>query len=175
MDLLTSNQQYSDTFDGTAQVLNHVLFTRNVASSVRQVAYGRVNADFPEAFRSDPTRPERVSDHDPVIAYVTLPPYSAPAGGSGLSYNRVTQIYSGTLTVTNTGTQAIAGPIQILFTNLSTGVTLVNASGASSGSPYLTASATPLVPNASVTVTVLFTNTGTARIGYTPRIYSGAF
>jgi len=183
IDLLAATQQYSDTFDGTAQVLDHVLFTQNVAASVRQVAYGRVNADFPEAYRSDPTRPERVSDHDPVIAYVTLPPYLAPidvtaqtaTSGSGLSYNRATQIYSGALTVANTGTQAIAGPIQILFTNLSAGVTLVDASGVSSGSPYLTASATPLAPNASVTVTVLFTNTGTARIGYTPSIYSGAF
>ena len=181
--LLSTTEQYSDTFDGTAQVLDHVLFTANVASRVRQVAYGRLNADFPEAYRTDPARPERVSDHDPVIAYITLPPYLAPTdataqtttAGSGLSYNRVSQIYSGTLTVTNTDAATLTGPIQILFTNLTSGATLVNASGTSNGSPYLTVTGTSFAPGTSATVTVQFKNTGSTRIGYTTTIYSGGF
>ncbi len=183
VDLLPADQQYSDTFDGTAQVLDHILFTSNVASSIRQVAYGRVNADFPEAYRNDPARPERVSDHDPAIAYVTLPPYVPPTDvtaqtgtvGSGLSYNRVTQIYSGALTVTNRSAQSIAGPVQILFTNLTAGVTLQNASGTANGAPYLTLPGANLAAGASATVTVQFKNTGTGRIGYTTTIYSGGF
>lgn len=183
VDLIASDQKYSDTFDGTAQVLDHFMFTSSVASSIRQVAYGRLNADFPEAYRTDSTRPERVSDHDPVIAYVTLPPYVSPTDvtsqtvtvGSRLSYNRVTQIYGGTLTVTNKSAQTLTGPVQILFTNLTPGVSLQNASGASGGSPYRTLPGGSLSPNASSTVTVQFKNTGTACISYTTTIYSGGF
>ena len=183
VDLLAPGQRYSDTFDGTAQVLDHILFTANAASLVRSVAYGRVNADFPEAYRGDAGRPERVSDHDPVIAYVTLP-VSAGAvdvtagtavSGSGLSYNRVSQVYSGTVTVTNTGTAAIAGPINLTFANLTAGVTLVNATGAYLGSPYIAASMASLPAGASLTVPVQFKNPGSARIGYTVKTYSGAF
>ena len=183
VDLLPPGQRYSDTFDGTAQVLDHVLFTANAASLVRSVAYGRVNADFPEAYRGDATRPERVSDHDPVIAYVTLPTATGPVdvtastavSGSGLSYNRVSQVYSGTVTVTNTGSTAFAGPINVAFANLTTGVTLVNATGVYLGAPYFAASTAPLPAGASVTLPVQFKNTGTARIGYTVKTYSGAF
>ena len=146
------------------------------------MAYGRVNADFPETYRNNATRPERVSDHDPVIGYLTLPAYVAPtdvtsqttALGSGLTYNRATQLYSGTITVTNKGAQTIAGPIDVLLTNLSAGVTLTNAAGTSSGSPYIT-TAGPLAPGASVTLAVQFTATGNARIGYTSKVYFRSF
>jgi len=32
------------------------------------IAYARSNADFPESLRADATRPERVSDHDAIVA-----------------------------------------------------------------------------------------------------------
>jgi hypothetical protein len=35
--------------------------------------YARVNADFPEIYRGDETRPERLSDHDPAVAYFFFP------------------------------------------------------------------------------------------------------
>ena len=41
--------------------------------------YARDNADFPESYRSDANRPERYSDHDPVVAYVQLPTVIANA------------------------------------------------------------------------------------------------
>ena len=31
-----------------------------------------MDADFPEIYRSDPNRPERLSDHDPLVAYFSL-------------------------------------------------------------------------------------------------------
>jgi hypothetical protein len=31
-----------------------------------------MDADFPEVYRNDPNRPERVSDHDPFVAYFSL-------------------------------------------------------------------------------------------------------
>ncbi len=179
---IATAQQYSDTFDGTAQAIDHFLYSQNIASSIRQVVYGRVNADFPEAYRSDATRPERVSDHDPVVGYITLPPSvsaidvtsQTTVTGSGLLYNRVTQVFSGTMTIMNNGAQAIAGPIELVLTNLSSGVTMQNAAGANGGSPYIS---TPLsIPaGGSVTLTVQFKNTTNVPVSYTPKVYSGSF
>jgi len=41
-----------------------------------RLAFGRSNADFPEAFRALADRPERLSDHDAPVAYFAFP--SAP-------------------------------------------------------------------------------------------------
>jgi hypothetical protein len=40
---------------------------------VNRFAYGRNDADFPEAYRDDPNRPERISDHDLPVAFFQLP------------------------------------------------------------------------------------------------------
>ena len=34
---------------------------------VNRIEYGRMDADFPESYRGDFARPERLSDHDPVV------------------------------------------------------------------------------------------------------------
>jgi len=31
-----------------------------------------MDTDFPEVYRNDPNRPERLSDHDPLVAYFSL-------------------------------------------------------------------------------------------------------
>jgi predicted extracellular nuclease len=72
VDLIKSDQRYSYTYDGNAQVLDHVLVTENLKPNVKGFGYARVNADFPEAFRGDGSRVERYSDHDPAVAYFTL-------------------------------------------------------------------------------------------------------
>jgi hypothetical protein len=54
-------------------VIDHVLVTGNLLASVATVQFARADADFPEALRNDPTRPERISDHDPVVATFNLP------------------------------------------------------------------------------------------------------
>ena len=95
--------------------------------------------------------------------------------GSGLIYNRAKKTFNGTLTVVNTGTGALAGPVQVVFSNLPAGVTLINATGTTGGSPYMTISAGALAAGATVTVPVQFTNSGTAAIAYTNRVYSGTF
>jgi hypothetical protein len=72
VDLAPADQRYSFMFDGDAQELDHLLVTSNVLPLWRQIAWGRTNADFPESVRADFTRPERLSDHDPVVAYFRL-------------------------------------------------------------------------------------------------------
>ena len=66
-------QQYSFTFDGSAQELDHILVTGTLLPRLVGLRYGRVGADFPEAYRGDPDRPERLSDHDPLAAVFTFP------------------------------------------------------------------------------------------------------
>jgi uncharacterized protein (TIGR03437 family) len=70
--LLSPNERYSYVLDGTAQVLDQMLVNVNLAPRVTRYAYARLNADFPAAFASDSTRPERVSDHDAPVAYISL-------------------------------------------------------------------------------------------------------
>lgn len=69
---LPVGQRYSFVFDGNAQVLDHVLVGSNLLGHIRGIGYGRLGADFPESFRNDPSRPERVSDHDGIVAVLTF-------------------------------------------------------------------------------------------------------
>lgn len=103
-----------------------------------------------------------------------LSPSQVKTTASGLAYSRVTQTFNGTITLTNIGSSAISGPLQIVFTSLTTGVTLADASGTFSGIPYLTVpGVTTLAPGQSATVSVQFKNPSNATINFTPVIYSG--
>jgi len=68
-----SDQRYSFVFDGVAQELDHVLVTQGLAPFVSRFEYARNDADFPESYRGDASRPERISDHDMVVAYFAVP------------------------------------------------------------------------------------------------------
>jgi uncharacterized protein len=66
-------QQYSFVFDGIAQALDHVLVSPEARIRFTRIQYARNDADFPDSFRSDATRPERISDHDMPVAYFSFP------------------------------------------------------------------------------------------------------
>ena len=65
-------ERYSYVFDGVAQVLDHMLVTADLRAAVTAFGYVRGNADAPEVWRSDATRPERISDHDPALVYIRV-------------------------------------------------------------------------------------------------------
>ncbi len=71
IDLADASQRYSYVYSGNAQELDHLLASADVHPTA--IAYARMNADFPESLRGDATRPERLSDHDPIVGYFTLP------------------------------------------------------------------------------------------------------
>jgi outer membrane protein assembly factor BamB len=89
--------------------------------------------------------------------------------------NRATRLYTSTMVVTNTSALPINGPIQTVLSNLPAGVTLVNAAGTQSGSPYIGVSGGTLAPGSSVNVTLQFTNPNSALMSYVPITYSGSF
>jgi hypothetical protein len=86
---------------------------------------------------------------------------------SGLVYSRKTKLYSGSLTVTNTGTTTINGSLVATLNNLTTGVTLTNATGMNNGFPYI-GSVVSLAPGASTTLPLQFSNLTNQPINYVP-------
>lgn len=69
VDLINSDQQYSYTFDGNAQVLDHFIANAVLRKYLVGFGYLRVNADYPQNLRADGTRVERFSDHDVAVGY----------------------------------------------------------------------------------------------------------
>jgi len=69
---LPHTERYSYVFDGSAQVLDHMLVNKKLGERFVKFTYVRLDADFPVAWGNDETRPERLSDHDPPIAYFSL-------------------------------------------------------------------------------------------------------
>jgi predicted extracellular nuclease len=72
VDVINASERYSYIFDGSAQVLDHMLINEAFKKHINGYGYARINADFPEIYRDDDNRPERFSDHDPAIALFTL-------------------------------------------------------------------------------------------------------
>src|SRR5262249_29316703 len=77
-DTIPADQRYSFSFDGNAQELDHVLVNSAMMAQFSRFGIARNDADFPESYRTDNNRSERISDHDPAVAYFHLPPENTP-------------------------------------------------------------------------------------------------
>jgi uncharacterized protein len=69
---LPVSERYSYVFDGSAQVLDHMLINKKLGERLLKFGYARVDADFPVAWAGDDSRPERLSDHDAPVAFFSL-------------------------------------------------------------------------------------------------------
>lgn len=76
--LFTAPGVYSYIFDGNAQTLDHAVLSAGAAAMFDRLEHGRINADFPEIYRNDASRMERVSDHDPAVGFFNLPMDTVP-------------------------------------------------------------------------------------------------
>ena len=92
-------------------------------------------------------------------------------------FNRFTGVYSQTITLTNTGATTLSGPIQLVLSGLTAGVTLTKSAGTDpTGNPYVTAGAGDLAPGKSITIVLTFRKTSPGLyVNYVPKIYSGNF
>ena len=72
VNLIKVDQQYSYTFDGNAQVLDHFIANLPMRRHLAGFGYLRINADYPQILRGVGDRPERFSDHDVAVGYFTL-------------------------------------------------------------------------------------------------------
>lgn len=80
IDYIDAKNRYSYVFDGSAQALDHILVNKPTRERLLKFGYARISADFPLVWANDPTRPERVSDHDAPVVFLSLDePKPAPA------------------------------------------------------------------------------------------------
>ena len=96
----------------------------------------------------------------------------------GFYYNRFTKRYSQTVTIKNTSSAAITGPISLSLDNLTAGAAALNATGTTqyappAGSPYFTVQAGSLASGATTSLFLQLTNTSGSQINYTLRILAG--
>jgi hypothetical protein len=101
---------------------------------------------------------------------------------SAFRFNRATNRYRQTVTLTNLGNTVIAGPVSLALDGLTTGTTLVKQAGATRcaaplGSPYVNVGIgtdRQLQPGESAQVVLEFSNSTNAAIAYTTRVLAGA-
>jgi uncharacterized protein len=79
--MVDASADYSYLFDGFTQNIDHILVSQGLInnSSARSMTHVRLNADYPETFRSDysATSNVRLSDHDALVLRVTVPALGA--------------------------------------------------------------------------------------------------
>lgn len=90
LDLAPASERYSYVYDGHSQNLDHIIVNGPARSVATRLEHARVNAGFPEVLRSDATRPEKVADHDPTVAYFKLPGVTIAASAAACAYSTQT-------------------------------------------------------------------------------------
>ncbi|HEY7405917.1 MAG TPA: PxKF domain-containing protein [Candidatus Angelobacter sp.] len=150
-DLITTlprDQQYSYDFNGSHQTLDHVVVNQALFASFSRYAVTRNDADFPEVFRSDPNRPERISDHDMPVAYFFLPEATPPvlhlpANITAEATSATGAIVSYTVTVTDArDVNLVADCAPASGSSFALGATTVNCSATNSRNKTATGSFT---------------------------------
>jgi hypothetical protein len=101
-----------------------------------------------------------------------ITPPNLPVTMSGLYFSRITQTYSGTITVVNNTSSAVSGPLQIVLTNLTSGVTVTGNPPIVDGWPAvpILASGATLNPGQSASAEVAFSNPSNALINFTAEV-----
>lgn len=107
--------------------------------------------------------------------------YAAPSvkiTASGFVLNRRTGRIVQQVTLANTGSTAVAGPVYLVLDSLSANTSLINVSGttahnAPNASPYVTATSGPLAAGASTSLTLEFTPPASGGVSYLPRVLAG--
>ena len=100
----------------------------------------------------------------------SLVPLPVSVTTSGLLFNRHTQTFSGTLTVTNNRPSTISGPLTVVLTGLNSSITLVGGTTVN-GTPALVIPGTAtLASGQSVSVPLQFQDPTVAAVAFTPAV-----
>ncbi|HMF62771.1 MAG TPA: lamin tail domain-containing protein [Edaphobacter sp.] len=121
--LLPADQRQSYVETGSAQVLDHVLVTSDLVPTETRLVYAHIDADFPLVYLNDATLPNRISDHDPAVAYFKVPAIQGTVHlVTSVVLSKVEGGFQAIVTVKNNGT-GTAQSVQL------TGATMGNAIG----------------------------------------------
>lgn len=165
VETLPAAERYTYVFEGNSQALDHILVSPALAARTEYDVV-HVNSEFAD----------QSSDHEPEVARLNLAPKAVNLSSNftwyatGLSYNRATGLYTGTLTLL--AKAAVAAPLAMALGDLPAGVTLANATTSVGGKPAIRIN-TPLAAGQSFAVPVHFRNSGSAKIGYTVHVFGG--
>jgi len=72
VNFIDPKNRYSYSYDGSAQVLDHMLVNKPGMQRILKFGFARVDADFPKIYTNDANRPERLSDHDAPVLFLSL-------------------------------------------------------------------------------------------------------
>ncbi len=99
----------------------------------------------------------------------------ASLGFGSITYNKKTGLYSETVTLTNTTSGTLTGPMSLALTNLPSGVVLTDATGKTNGNPYLRflTSGKTLKKGVSVSITLTFTAASLSDITFGTEVVVG--
>ncbi|MFA7061852.1 MAG: metallophosphoesterase [Pedobacter sp.] len=146
----------------------------NDSSSVAMFVNGPYNSSYPlGTYGVDPATKTAwaVVNHSSDFAVAPLATNDVTsqinATTSTFVYNRATRLYTGKLTITNTGS-AINTPVAVALNGLTSGVTLNNALGQYNSAPYAAITNSGLASGASITIPLSFSNPNNAKINFTP-------
>jgi hypothetical protein len=146
--LLPAAERQSYVETGSAQVLDHIVVTSDLVPTETRLVYAHIDSDFPLVNLNDATSPTRISDHDPAVAYFTVPPAPIVEGTVQLmttsALSKISGGYQAVVTVKNNGT----GTAQAVVL---TGATLGGVSGS-----VLSQTMGNLAPGGSAAVVVTF-------------------
>jgi predicted extracellular nuclease len=162
--LLPAAERQSYSFGGTAQVLDHVIVTSELVPTNTRLVYAHIDSDFPLINLNNANLPSRISDHDPAVAYFTVPPIVMTVTVSTTAtLSKVAGGYQATITVKNTG-NGTAPNVQLATATL----------GSATGSPVPQALG-DLAGGASITTVVTFPSTAGASGARSVLSYSGTY
>jgi hypothetical protein len=175
LSLVPLSQRYSSIVEGNRQTTDHALLNPAALGQLVGGGYARVNADFPEVFRNDFNRPERYGTFDPVFAYLTTAANvtaQTTVSRAGIIYNRAALTATTRIVVRNNTLNTMVGPLNVVITGLTDGVTLTNANS-TTGAGAIYNLPVPLAPGQSVTVNLDFSIDAVKPINYTVNVFSG--
>jgi len=150
IETLPVDVRYSYTFEGNAQTIDHALVNAAMLPSLSRFVVAHFDADYPLVMYGDPSRPERVSDHDATISYFDLSPIPAISIGD----TSVAEGDAGTASLTFT--VSLSAPA---LTTVTVDYATSNGS-ATAGSDYTAASGTVTFVPGDVSETITIDVTG---------------
>jgi len=152
----------------------------NAGASTDGVARVLLNRQAADGSFGDPAEATAqavlILSQDIIVSPVTNVSAQTTVTRTAFAYNRSLAKYIGNLTVTNTGGQVIAGPLNVGILNLPAAVTLFNATGQFDGAPYINVvGAGSINPGDAHTVQLQFTVNPATAITFNTVVYAGAF
>ncbi len=151
-DLSPASERYSFSFDGNAQSLDHMVVNQALLDGTAAVRaeHARLNSDFGEDNFGDYSVPVRVSDHDPVVLFLSESTFNTVDLGTTVTPASEFVLFGQNaqfkVTASNTGIDNARGvKLDLSIAVMPQTVSVVPAAGWTCGAPVLDGASSTLV------------------------------